>query len=1159
MTLEKLYSSYDRESLGKALFTISSWISNRRYVHIVDDLNTNFLDLPISHNIMKSSINNYNEFQQFYRKLINYINVPGFPEDIPLDKGEVYFSSNGRSYKILVGNGAEDTYENCFIIDKIIQEVGEEYDKNIWSKILLYEDRVIDVLYDGNMVVDENFECPPRSYYEKVFENYFTFSDSDLAYYFKDFEGENNQLYSFFTNHDELPIFLPTMKECFLENLLINYHENKIRLGLWDGFINLLRKNYLIENNKQDILMYPLIIDDKILDYSLGLFHEDTAIIFISQQYKEDIPYIKYEDSPSHLLITGLHTNHGNNKTVKIDENKKIIYQSIDDVNFNPNEATMILGRKQDDLSINPQTLVGLFNYATDINEIVKFITYFNTRDKQRTINSSGTLALFHSWRDADEVLDEGASESMLVIMPYRSAHETHNYFSSAIRHFPINYDENLSLIHSWNKKKDELTALSLVRKDNSNKLQIFVVNDRKIMLFESSTILEDQTEESISSLNSFEEIMENGINEFKETIMQYYSGQILDLRLVSKKLIDHYSEQYDVIKTKYCRKVEVKKHENNVTFIQPFWKKIIEDSLESQTKKFENDLLKSMLHNLQYLDTEKVFEEINKTNSELRTSKIERLEIPYYINPHISFSQPTNTAFKMVRKLIAITIKKLSLEPGEYQEEKITNVVRRFRNEIRDALLINLSCYSKIELHELLLNIYSTIVHEIHIHQKRLLFFESKNELDEEIKSNLKKKTITLREELRVYKGVLEYLIDENLSLTERGEERTPSSIEVQELIAFSKWIMDFQSMSDAINYGATGWSILKIRDDFVVEILETEKYLADVRMLQNLKYNYGDYSDRNEALDKDFIDKINIAFKNDTQIELTLLTTLLNILSSHEVIVDLERKGKLKTFNNIVEVQVQHIASYFTEVTNFSLEEFYTALKFIVIETEKLRNQSGVIPIWEKKKRKYKFYAQPIVYIGDSLLFSPVSIQSLEETWIYGILNFVLPYDTDMAETLKVIKAWKKKYEDKIVQDIASIFSDSRYTIYIDQELYKLDKKGNHPRDLGDYDLIVINKVDKEILLFEVKYMRVSQTMKDSMGDQSEYFIGKKAKAKKFQRRVEYFEDNKEKILNNLGLYEDYTLRSYFVANKIIRSYFQYYPFDIIGFNELKEIYKI
>ena len=76
----------------------------------------------------------------------------------------------------------------------------------------------------------------------------------------------------------------------------------------------------------------------------------------------------------------------------------------------------------------------------------------------------------------------------------------------------------------------------------------------------------------------------------------------------------------------------------------------------------------------------------------------------------------------------------------------------------------------------------------------------------------------------------------------------------------------------------------------------------------------------------------------------------------------------------------------------------------------------------------------------------------------------------------------------------------------------------------------------------------------MKDSMRDQDDYFSGKRAKGLQFKSRVEYFEANLDKICQNLGLEENYSLKSYFLTNKIIRSNFVEFTFDIISYNELQ-----
>lgn len=73
--------------------------------------------------------------------------------------------------------------------------------------------------------------------------------------------------------------------------------------------------------------------------------------------------------------------------------------------------------------------------------------------------------------------------------------------------------------------------------------------------------------------------------------------------------------------------------------------------------------------------------------------------------------------------------------------------------------------------------------------------------------------------------------------------------------------------------------------------------------------------------------------------------------------------------------------------------------------------------------------------------------------------------------------------------------------------------------------------------------------------MGDQKDYLFWKKAKVLKLKRRVEYFEKNLDVICNNINLDGKYILKSYFLTNKIIKSSFVKFPFEMISFNEFKD----
>lgn len=137
-----------------------------------------------------------------------------------------------------------------------------------------------------------------------------------------------------------------------------------------------------------------------------------------------------------------------------------------------------------------------------------------------------------------------------------------------------------------------------------------------------------------------------------------------------------------------------------------------------------------------------------------------------------------------------------------------------------------------------------SSTIFSTDIHQKRLTAILNKGSIQNDKLNEFREQTINLREEARVYKKILEYLIEENL-VTKRGAKPLiPSEDIVNELVSYGKYILDFQLLSDAYSYGASNWFQLEIEENYVVNIMESEKYLKLAKQMKEIKYKYGEYT---------------------------------------------------------------------------------------------------------------------------------------------------------------------------------------------------------------------------------------------------------------------------------------------------------------------------
>ncbi|MBC1385522.1 hypothetical protein [Listeria innocua] len=1160
--LKSYFKKFDSISLAKSIYTITSWISNRNYIGMVDKMNKTFIEIEDEGETIE--ISTYEDFKKMFQDLIPHLKDSyGSPEGFASDTGEVRFYSGGSFKKIFIGNGSENIYEACFFIENIVQ--SDEYLKSMWQEILLYEDFILSKLYLGEFSHSTEFECPPKEYFENVFDIYESLMNPKLKLFFQDFKSSNSELYDFFTKKNGYPIFLPVIKESFLEKIEQLLPVEHLKDSAWRAVINQVKDNFLPIPSREIQAVFSVILIEKktnletVIENSFVIWDISHVVIFVPDDLNEELlDSLKLGIRDENYTLAGFSAN-GDLIKVNFESAVKMIIQKVEDVDISPNKFKMRMFTKTDEAYIDMRGLMGIINFASDINEIVEFIKFSNDKvSVEKIMNASGITSYFQIWQGMNKVIIEGSLDAMIVVPPYQSVGKTIEFFSSDMKYYPYDAGINFSKIHHWNCVTEAKSDLSLNAKGGIGSADIFMAKDKSIVYQELYFIIEDIDEKIVETITSFHEIIINELNENKELILSLYRKNVLEINLVSERVLKKNATKLSIIESKYCKKLIINSADDSqILLVKPDWEKIVNDNIISKEKSFENELILSFLMGGNFSDEKLLEKEIKKSNTEQRTSSISQIEISYFIDPHLNFDSPKISAFKNIRKVMSKIIEKMELETKEYEESEISGVVRRFRNEIRNDLIKKIEIFDKIDLHKKLLNIYSAILFQINIHQERINEFQVVDYLREDSLNEFREQAIKLREESKTYRQVLEYLIEENLICDRINIDRIITNQDLDELIAYSKWILDFQTMSDSVSYGANGWNKLEIREDHVLEIKETDKYVRDAELLKKLRYEYGDYSYRDHQMDKKMFDLVNNAFQIETQISFEALFTTLTLLYSNSYVTDIAQQEEVKVTNNIVETPINIIANLFLLETKLPIEEFFKVLTFITINVDQISDNNGVIPVWEKKKRKNKLSAQPVLLIENNLIFSPISLYELKKSWFQGMMSFILPYNVGLEETTKAIDKWKKYYEHKIVMDLASLFEEAIYEVYSDKELYKLDPKGNHPHDLGDYDLIVINKEKKEILLFEVKYMRLSQTMKDLLGDQGTYFLNRKAKAKKFVRRVDYFQEHVNQIMNNLGFEGNFVVKKYFLSNKNIRSFFKKYPFTVIGFKEFEQTY--
>ena len=180
-------------------------------------------------------------------------------------------------------------------------------------------------------------------------------------------------------------------------------------------------------------------------------------------------------------------------------------------------------------------------------------------------------------------------------------------------------------------------------------------------------------------------------------------------------------------------------------------------------------------------------------------------------------------------------------------------------------------------------------------------------------------------------------------------------------------------------------------------------------------------------------------------------------------------------------------------------SKEKIEKAIEFLIIDISKLKmieNKTDYyLPIGERRKRENRFDIKPLLNENKVIIFSPVIISYVQSQWRNGLLDNYLPYEIGLENTVNSLIEWKRRYEREMVLDIQQIFKDKDVSfVRTNVELHKIDKKGMHPIDLGDYDVLAIDDSRLKIWIVESKVLKKVGSFFEMYNQQRGFFLDHK-----------------------------------------------------------------
>lgn len=1185
--LANILSKYNFFDVCRAVFCITSWRYNRKYLDFYLTLN---YSLTVCKKTGLQAIDNYKDFEIFVTDVFSLYNPK--PEqmfdEVPTDFGEVKITFKNQFYPVLLGNRYSYTfplmvslYRICKYLD-IIEPVEE---------VLIYVKNMIDALQEANVYADDKYidciQIPPESYFAacKNYYKSYNLKEADSLRLLKADENKRSDE-SHFVETIENDIFNPLFNPSILidiyhlliKNLrLTNEQKSNIAdIVMYDA----LYKNFDVSPESSRILINGGIVQDvsryKILGefaFSFVLINSDSLVFFANEDRLQgrDINII-IREAKKYLATK-------NFKVVELSggtQCKIFDFSTIKDIQFILYDSEIELKSLLKIAKQGNLTSCYLFDLITILyraNSGEDLTDFFSLAYSHRNygLGIEGYAHIFQAWVEHNKEFSQGAIEfGTVYVDPYYVEQGLVKQFQEIEAWYPFeSYFEMFENPCAWLIDNESVPGFFRIY---NKAIWGYGANVRRIdgcilllafnLRFENIT---QNSNERSAAVRMIEELTTRNFYLFEEAfkcagLYNYSRIQIMYMPMEYAKNIDKnglltqeknfvYSDSYndgDSILIRYAVKE----------------KELFEAIIQAKDKKIECEFIKELLSCLSIyddIDVDYLNVAIDKKRHNKKDIEALAVELKYVYSNNNMGIYPKEEHFVRVRKKIALDCKKAGIESGCYTKAEATSVVRQLQDLIIPRFEEELKAFEKYELHTLLVSSVSSFIHDKNVHYKRYSLIE-KPTLSEAAREVTAKHVIKEREECKNRIRDINYLIETNLSIEHRGG-KVPSYDDVQYLIAYAHWLVILQDCSDQAHFGLYQ-SQVEIADDYLVSTHYPDEDENEAKRRNRRIYDNDEYIPHVEDKQKR-IEHACESFYKDTGIQFQRLMQVCWYLSK-EFTYTFKSSKKVDVYElNIDDLKADMLKTFKT-VTEEIIFEVDKAFEYLIIEEDKIKSVEGrlerFVPIWNREGRDNRIDIKPLVRVKKNIIFSPVMMNELYTIWSSGIMQLFLPYEYGLDCLVKSIKAWKTACEKRMESEIEELFKEQGFTTRKNLLLHKLDKKFGHPIELGDYDVFAIDKKQKILWYIESKFLIKIGSIREYYNHQDSFFI-KNKKGEKFARRLKYLNENKEIILKALNITNgnEYIIKSYMVTNKIFMADIKNVDFEIISYSELEKLLKM
>jgi hypothetical protein len=721
---------------------------------------------------------------------------------------------------------------------------------------------------------------------------------------------------------------------------------------------------------------------------------------------------------------------------------------------------------------------LGIVDDLENIDQIASFYDYLEEYSSQiRPIND--LLDLFASFKLSKGVLVGGAVMPNLILLdPHFGSNERFNSLAIFWKKYP---DTNLfGHPREWQVEQETPTRTRLVSKSKFESIISCQIGLTHIFM---TSPFSEQKREQVEISNLLMECLEDSLNVRKRYIKahQFFKNfnQILIIfvpcSLVRENEKFNHLRHID-LSSKWFSDTGFFRSELPGIRVIYDEKKVFEALRQTEDRSEEVNLLLEILSNMNHFSPDKNFAKI--VTNLLNTVTLKPRIKMHWISREVSFpeavryQEPRDTHYKLARKKIATIAREINLKPGYYKSTKAKMKINEMRKKVVHEIDSIVNKYNFTFKIPFLITQIDSLTHTFERTRLRIELSQ-----DHQVEYSRQEEFATKHSNyIRLHRNN-RYLIEKFVQLSPKGR----SSLEMDQyhyLIALIDWLHVLYQASDSLHYGIFPLG-LNVSDGYLFKVVysRNNKKTEDLFFKEQAELLLGIKGIDSDKLESpyflEFLENLDNAFKQDFGFSFRRMITVLQLLSLWSDYNNTEAQTYYSAgMPEIVEMCNKHIGKIESE----ELEKILSFLTLKPMDMLRILGQGkpcNDLPVWEHNKRYSRYTLKPLIVIGDLYYWGPYSVMKTGKLWTNQLSQTLLPYDLQGKNIQKVIENERKILERELENKALLIVQ--RFTKYAKRnvELHKIDKNGNHPPNLGDFDVLSYHPDKGIILNIECKHI--------------------------------------------------------------------------------------